>query len=63
MSVAAAARATRGTALSKGQAGRYSNPALAALIDAVHTEPDLTRRRVRVGAALRWVKVGCGKTA
>ncbi len=36
-------------------AGRYSNPALDALIDAVRTEPDLTRRRARVGVALRLV--------
>jgi peptide/nickel transport system substrate-binding protein len=36
-------------------AGRYSNPALDTLIDAVRTEPDLTRRRARVGVALRLV--------
>jgi peptide/nickel transport system substrate-binding protein len=36
-------------------AGRYSNPALDVLIDAVRTEPDLTRRRARVGVALRMV--------
>ncbi len=34
-------------------AGRYNNPALDVLIDAVRTEPDLTRRRARVGVALR----------
>ncbi|MBI5255997.1 MAG: ABC transporter substrate-binding protein [Burkholderiales bacterium] len=36
-------------------AGRYSNPKLDALIDAVRTEPDLTRRRARVGVALRLI--------
>jgi len=34
-------------------AGRYHNPKLDALIDAVRTEPDLTRRRARVGVVLR----------
>jgi len=34
-------------------AGRYSNPKLDALIDAVRTEPDLTKRGARVGVALR----------
>jgi len=34
-------------------AGRYSNPKLDALIDAVRTEPDLVKRRARVGVALR----------
>ncbi|WP_395702078.1 ABC transporter substrate-binding protein [Aquabacterium sp.] len=34
-------------------AGRYSNPQLDALIDAIRTEPDLTRRRARVGVVLR----------
>jgi peptide/nickel transport system substrate-binding protein len=34
-------------------AGRYSNPQLDVLIDAVRTEPDLTKRRARVGVALR----------
>ena len=34
-------------------AGRYSNAKLDALIDAVRTEPDLTKRRARVGVALR----------
>jgi peptide/nickel transport system substrate-binding protein len=34
-------------------AGRYSNPRLDALIDAVRVEPDLDRRRQRVGEALR----------
>ena len=37
-------------------AGRYSNPALDALIDAVRTEPDLTKRRARVGVVLRLVQ-------
>ncbi len=36
-------------------AGRYSNPKLDELIDAVRTEPDLTRRRARVGVALRLI--------
>lgn len=36
-------------------AGRYSNPRLDELIDAVRTEPDLTRRRARVGVALRLI--------
>lgn len=36
-------------------AGRYSNAQLDTLIDAVRTEPDLTRRRARVGVALRLV--------
>jgi peptide/nickel transport system substrate-binding protein len=34
-------------------AGRYSNPQLDVLIDAVRTEPDLTKRRARVGVVLR----------
>jgi peptide/nickel transport system substrate-binding protein len=34
-------------------AGRYSNPRLDELIDAVRTEPDITKRRARVGVALR----------
>ena len=37
-------------------AGRYSNPQLDALIDAVRTEPDLTKRRARVGVALRLIQ-------
>ena len=36
-------------------AGRYSNPKLDALIDAIQVEPDLTRRRAMVGVALRIV--------
>jgi peptide/nickel transport system substrate-binding protein len=36
-------------------AGRYSNPKLDALIDAIRTEPDMTRRRARIAAALRMV--------
>ena len=36
-------------------AGRYSNPALDVLIDAVRTEPDLVKRRARVGVALRLI--------
>jgi peptide/nickel transport system substrate-binding protein len=34
-------------------AGRYSNPKLDVLIDAIRTEPDLTKRRARVGVVLR----------
>ena len=37
-------------------AGRYSNPQLDALIDAIRTEPDITRRRARVGVALRLIQ-------
>lgn len=36
-------------------AGRYSNPKLDELIDSVRTEPDLTKRRARVGVALRMI--------
>ena len=36
-------------------AGRYSNPKLDALIDAMRIEPDLTRRRAMVAVALRLV--------
>jgi len=36
-------------------AGRYSNPKLDVLIDNVRVEPDLTRRRALVSAALRMV--------
>ena len=36
-------------------AGRYSNPKLDALIDAMRNEPDLTRRRAMVAVALRIV--------
>lgn len=36
-------------------AGRYSNPKLDELIDAVRTEPDITQRRARVGVALRLI--------
>ncbi|MGH6610129.1 MAG: ABC transporter substrate-binding protein, partial [Burkholderiaceae bacterium] len=36
-------------------AGRYSNPKLDALIDAIRIEPDLTRRRAMVGTVLRTV--------
>ena len=36
-------------------AGRYSNPQLDVLIDAIRTEPDLVKRRARVGVALRLV--------
>ena len=36
-------------------AGRYSNPKLDTLIDAVRTEPDLTKRRARIGVALRLI--------
>jgi peptide/nickel transport system substrate-binding protein len=34
-------------------AGRYSNPKLDELIDSVRTEPDINKRRARVGVALR----------
>jgi peptide/nickel transport system substrate-binding protein len=34
-------------------AGRYSNPALDVLIDAMRIEPDITRRRARVAAVMR----------
>ncbi|MCY7316375.1 MAG: ABC transporter substrate-binding protein [Rubrivivax sp.] len=34
-------------------AGRYSNPKLDVLIDAIRTEPDLTRRRAMVATVLR----------
>jgi peptide/nickel transport system substrate-binding protein len=37
-------------------AGRYSNPKLDELIDAVRTEPDITKRRARVGVALRMIQ-------
>jgi peptide/nickel transport system substrate-binding protein len=37
-------------------AGRYSNPRLDELIDAVRTEPDITKRRARVGVALRLIQ-------
>jgi len=36
-------------------AGRYSNPKLDALIDAMRVEPDLTRRRAMVATVLRFV--------
>jgi len=36
-------------------AGRYSNPQLDPLIDAVRVEPDLVKRRARVGVALRLI--------
>jgi peptide/nickel transport system substrate-binding protein len=36
-------------------AGRYSNPKLDAVIDAIRTEPDLVRRRAMVGQALQMV--------
>lgn len=36
-------------------AGRYSNPKLDALIDAMRTEPDITRRRAMVATVLRMV--------
>ena len=34
-------------------AGRYSNPKLDSLIDAIRVEPDLAKRRAMVGTALR----------
>ena len=36
-------------------AGGYSNPRLDALIDGIRTEPDLARRRARIGEALRLI--------
>ena len=36
-------------------AGRYSNARLDALIDAIRSEPDLARRRAKVGEALRLI--------
>ena len=36
--------------------GRYSNPKLDALIDAIRTEPDLDRRRAQIGEALTLMK-------
>ena len=36
-------------------AGRYSNPKLDTLIDAIRIEPDLTRRRAMVAAVLRMI--------
>ena len=33
--------------------GRYSNPKLDALIDAIRVEPDITKRRAMTGDALR----------
>ena len=36
-------------------AGRYSNPALDAVIDAIRVEPDLAKRRAMVGQALKMV--------
>jgi peptide/nickel transport system substrate-binding protein len=43
------------TGLGTFNAGRYSNPRLDALIDAMRNEPDLTRRRAMVAVALRIV--------
>ena len=43
------------TGLGTFNAGRYSNPKLDALIDAMRNEPDLTRRRAMVAVALRLV--------
>ena len=37
-------------------AGRYSNPQLDALIDAVRTEPEMSKRRARIGVALRLIQ-------
>ncbi len=36
-------------------AGRYGNPKVDVLIDAIRTEPDLTRRRAMVGTALKLI--------
>ncbi len=44
------------TGLGTFNAGRYSNPALDALIDTVRTEPDMTKRRARIGVALRMIR-------
>jgi peptide/nickel transport system substrate-binding protein len=43
------------TGLGTFNAGRYSNPKLDALIDAMRNEPDLTRRRAMVAVVLRMV--------
>ncbi|NRF66052.1 ABC transporter substrate-binding protein [Aquincola sp. S2] len=49
-------RSWDGTGAGTFNAGRYSNPKLDELIDAVRTEPDLTKRRARVGVALRLIQ-------
>jgi peptide/nickel transport system substrate-binding protein len=36
-------------------AGRYGNPKVDVLIDAIRTEPDLTRRRAMIGTALKLI--------
>lgn len=46
-------RSHDGTGAGQFNGGRYSNPKLDALIDAVRVEPDLARRRQLVGEALR----------
>jgi peptide/nickel transport system substrate-binding protein len=46
-------RSYDGTGAGAFNGGRYSNPKLDALIDAVRVEPDLARRRQLVGDALR----------
>lgn len=43
------------TGLGTFNAGRYSNPKLDTLIDAIRVEPDLTRRRAMVTTALRLI--------
>ena len=46
-------RSNDGLAAGAFNAGRYSNPALDALIDAIRVEPALARRQQLVGDALR----------
>ncbi len=46
-------RTNDGMAAGAFNAGRYSNPKLDALIDAIRVDPDLARRRQKVGDALR----------
>ena len=45
-------RSHEGNGLGSFNAGRYSNPKLDAVIDAIRIEPDLDRRRTMVGQAL-----------
>jgi len=46
-------RSYDGTGAGQFNGGRYSNPKLDALVDAIRVEPDLARRRQLVGDALR----------
>ena len=48
-------RSYDGTGAGQFNGGRYSNPKLDALIDAIRVEPDLARRRQLTGEALRLV--------